>query len=226
MNKEEVTHSFTGLNTYEQCPRIYEHKYVLKIKEPPSEHQGWGEIVHKNMEDRVRGTVVDPLPKAMEKFDYILIGANAAKQAGLLVMAEQKIAISREGAPVDFWSKYAWVRGKIDLAILARSTAELADYKTGKWKSDKDQMRMTAWMAFSLWPLLEKVTTRYHWLKGGDQNKEVHTRDSAQHYGADFTKRIIRIENARASGHYQPTPNGLCKAHCNVLTCEFNGNAP
>lgn len=226
MKKESFTHSHSSINMYEQCPRQFESRYVIKEKkEPQSEQQKWGDLVHTAMEDRVRGTLATPLPEGMENFERVLEVVRVAKGAGLTVLAEQKIAVSRDGTPVDFWSKYAWVRGKVDLSILGRTLGDLSDYKTGKWKSDKEQMRLTAWMAFDYWPALQWIKTRYHWLNGGDQNQETHTRETIAPVGVDIKRRIIRIEDALASGHFEPKPNGLCKAHCGVLSCTFNGRS-
>lgn len=228
-------HSWTSLNKFETCPRQFEWSYVQKNKEDPAkfaEYRKWGVIVHEAVELRIKKGSDEPMPEGTERFQVAIDAAKMAKQQGLSVYTEEKIAMSRDGKAVNFWSKDAFVRAQVDLAILARTRAEMIDLKTGKWKSDRDQMRMNAWIAFHQWPGLTLIQTRYLWLQGGDQNAETHARAATSDakstlatLAGDFIPRIERVERALAGGVFDPKPSGLCRAHCPVFSCEHNGRS-
>lgn len=227
----DFIHTWTKLSTHEQCPRMFEDRY-LGPKKPfvETEQSKWGNEVHKAMEDRIKLRELTPLPASMQRFQKYLDAALVAQERGLEVIPEWNIGITREGKPCDYWDKDVWLRDKIDLAILGERTALLQDYKTGKWKSETGQLALNSWPVFALRSDVDVINTRYLWMQGGDQLKRVYTRGeeggdavSLDKIKKTFMMRLQRVENDLASGVFKPTPNGLCKKHCNVLDCEYNG---
>lgn len=227
-------HTWSKLSAFEQCPRQFEYRYILKKdKAPPSEQILWGNQVHKAMEDRVLERELTPLPSSMQVYQKYVDAALIAKERGLEVRPEWEVAIDRESSPCGYWSKEAWIRGKIDLSILAPTSGLLQDYKTGKWKSEVGQLQLNSWLAMANRPELQVVETRYLWMQGGDQLKRTYTRDDIGMPNAAtlpqiikvFTPRLLRIEAAIDSGVFNPQPSGLCKKHCAVLDCEHNGRS-
>lgn len=227
----DFIHTWSKLNAHETCPRQFEYRYVLGNFEPMGEQAKWGDVVHNAMEQRILGRELAPLPDSMKPYQKYLDAALIAKERGLEVVPEWKVAIRRDGTPCDYWAKDAWVRGKVDLSIIGGATVFSSDYKTGKWKGETGQMAMDSWMILAHRPTAKVVHTRYLWMQGGDQLKRTYVREPQgikdeiplQRVDATFRQRIAKVENDLATGHFDPTPNGLCKKYCNVLSCEYNG---
>jgi hypothetical protein len=217
-------HSYSALNKFETCPRQYEYRYIERNREPETEAMAWGTRVHTVFEDRVKG-VAAPLPEGMQSYAWALAPIEAARAAGACILTEQKIAMDQSGKAVLFNSDQAYVRAIIDLAMLGKTFGVLADYKTGETIRLTDQLKFSAWIAFHTWPALENIETRFLFLKHGPGAAKPETfrrRDSGSIAG-QLLPRLQRLEHARASGVFQPKTSGLCKAHCPVKTCEFNG---
>lgn len=228
----DFIHTWSKLQTFETCPRQFEDSYVGP-KKPfvQTEQIKWGNTVHSAMEDRVLGKELTPLPESMKPFQKYVDAAQVAQQHGLEVKPEWKLGMRRDGTPCDYWAKDVWMRAKVDLPILARNSALVQDYKTGKWKNEKGQLAMSAWLVFTNKPEVTSVDTRYLWLQGGDNLRQVYTREDQgkpdvvplQKVVVNFTPRLARIEESIATGHFDPKPSGLCKKYCSVFSCEYNG---
>jgi transposase len=217
-------HSYSALSKYETCPRQYEYRYIERNREPETEAMAWGTRVHSVFEERIKGHTTT-LPEGMQSYAWALKPIETAKAAGACVLTEQKIAMDHSGKSVLFNSDLAYVRAIVDVAILGDTFAVLADYKTGEKIRLTSQLKFSAWIAFHTWPRLENIETRFLFLKHGPGAARAETfrrRDSGSIAG-ELLPRLQRLEHARASGVFQPKPSGLCKAHCPVKTCEFNG---
>jgi hypothetical protein len=217
-------HSYSALNKFETCPRQYEHRYIERNREPETEAMAWGTRVHSVLEERVKG-VPAPLPEGMQSYAWALAPVEAAKAAGACILTEHKIAMDRSGKSVLFDSEYAYVRAIIDLAMLGKTYGVLADYKTGQNVRVTSQLKFSAWIAFHTWPALEKIETRFLFLKHGPgaAKPEIFSRRELGSMAGSILPRLQRLEDARASGVFQPKPSGLCAKHCAVVSCEFNG---
>ena len=219
------THSHSSTNKFETCPRMFEDRYLLKHYEPKTVHTDWGERVHTAMEDKAKGAL-EVLPEGMEKMEWAVAPAKAAHDAGLLVLTEHKIALDRQMRSVTFESKLAWIRAIVDTAILGKTAALISDYKTGT-KRESWQLEMSSLIFFYTYPKLEVIESRYLWLKETNPalrvtRKDYRRRDTPTMAG-DILPRLMKVEKALETGVFPPKPGGLCKKHCNVTACQYNG---
>lgn len=218
-------HSYSALSKFETCPRQYEYRYIERNREPETEAMAWGTRVHTEFENRIKRQQTDPLPEGMESYAWALAPVQAARAAGACVLTEQKIAMDQSGKSVLFNSDQAYVRAIIDVAMLGKTFGVLADYKTGENIRLTSQLKFSAWIGFHTWPAIEKIETRFLFLKHGPgaAKPEIFSRREMGSIAGSILPRLQRLEQARNSGVFQPKPSGLCKAHCPVKSCEFNG---
>jgi len=189
-------------------------------KDTDNEYSLWGKRAHKSLEANVKdGT---PLIEGITKATWVREMTEHAKEKGGVVQTEQQVAITETFKPTTWFAKDVWCRAVLDLTIVGTQTAFVWDYKTGKQKEDKTQLRLFAGIGFVLWPTVSVIHTRYAWLQTGNTTKETYTR-LRQHEDiwSDLLPRVHRLEEAVATNNSPPKPGGLCR-FCNVKSCEYN----
>ena len=117
------------------------------------------------------------------------------------------------------------MRGVVDYALVTPLTAVILDHKTGKPKSDGDQLRLFAGVAFAAFPYVKKVRTGYLWLAHDKTDTKDFTPEDVPEIWVDFGSRVHRMEHAFSTGNFPPKPSGLCRAWCPVgrKLCSFCG---
>ena len=214
--------SHTALATFKTCPRQYEAKYVTKevvFKDTPATLLG--KKVHKALEDAIGSGVV--LAKDMKQYQPIVdfIMAKPADERH----CELKVGIKEDGAPCDFFDKKVWCRGVLDLLIIHGDTAWVIDYKTGKQKSDPDQLKLFAVFVFAKFPKVKNVRAMYIWVAVDAVDADTFTPDDIDAIWDHFDPDLTRLSEAQRVGVFTPTPNGLCKEWCDVVRCENHGKS-
>lgn len=213
--------SYSSLTAFETCPRrFYLTRISKQVAEPQTEATLWGNKVHKALEEAVDGT--KGLPEDMARYQPIV---DRIRSAPGKRHVESKFALTTSFRPTTFFAKDAWVRGVIDLAIVGEKTAVVADYKTGKVKTDGDQLRLFAGAAFAVYPWVQKVKTSYIWLAHDKTTTAEFTQDDVPVIWEEFSARVQRMQQAQESDKWVPRPSGLCKAWCPVgrKLCDFCG---
>lgn len=211
--------SFSGLTKYENCPRMYHITKVLGlVKEPPTEATAWGSSVHLALELRVRdGT---PLPPTMAKFE-----PTAARLAGMKgeVFVEREMGITKDLKPTGFHDADCWYRCIIDVGCAYTSAVFLGDYKTGKVKTDHDQLELSSATFLSSYPEIDVARSAYIWLVNGTMTRKDIKREIVPAIWSKYRGRIARLENAYDNDKWIPRPSGLCQGWCAVGReyCEF-----
>ncbi|MFZ6731949.1 PD-(D/E)XK nuclease family protein [Undibacterium sp. Ji42W] len=210
--------TYSQLEAFETCPRQY---YEVRVKKSipyvQNESAKWGDTVHKAIEHRIMNAT--PLPEGMHQWEGIVnkFAALPGKK-----IAEQKIAITSDFQPCDYFAKNAWSRGNIDLSVVCGKTAMVTDWKTGKRKLT-DQTYLYAGYVLIHNPAVEKVHTSFVWLKERKVDTETVTREDMPHHWQKLLARYRRIEIAHEKNQWPATPSGLCKSYCPVTSCEFCG---
>mgnify|MGYP001767396595 CR=1 FL=1 len=214
--------SYSSLSAFETCPRRYHLTRIAKVvTEKQTEATIWGNQVHKALEDAVAGTKA--LDQQFTKYQPIVDKVRAVNAKKL---TENKFGITAGFKPTTFFAKDVWFRGVIDLTLLKPKVAHVWDYKTGKVKSDGDQLKLFAASTFAAYPYLEKVKTSYIWLAYDKTTSAEFTKDDVPGIWQEFLPRVGRMEQALADDKWLPNPSGLCKAHCSVgkKLCDFCGS--
>jgi hypothetical protein len=213
--------SHSSLTSWETCPRRhYLTKITKVVKEPQTEATIHGNEVHKALEVAVRDAT--PLP---EKYKQYVPIVEAVRKAPGVKHTEHKFGLTRNFTPTDFWAKDVWCRGVLDLRIVGKNSVTVLDWKTGKPKSDPDQLKLFAGVAFALHPSVQTVRTGYAWLAYNRLETETFHRGDEVEIWREFIPRVQRADDATVRGDHPPKPSGLCKNWCPVpkRLCEFSG---
>jgi hypothetical protein len=217
---DHVVWSHSALKDFENCPRKYHQTRVLKLH-PFEETEAirYGNELHKAAELYVAED--KPLPPQFE-FVKPTIDALVAKPGRKL--AEQKMALTIDLKPTDWFAKDVWVRGIADLLILDDDnfTAWVVDYKTGNNKyPDRDQLKLMSLMVFANYPHIRKVNSALLFVVKEDMVKVKMYVEQFDTGWQDYRERVAKIEACVANDVWNPTQNPLC-GWCPCTGCEFN----
>lgn len=213
--------SYSALNSWETCPRRHaEIKLLKRVPDVKGEAALWGTTVHTAFENRLKHKT--PLPDWGASWEPIC--QRLEKSPGTMQI-EQRVALTDKFEPCEFFSKWpvVWVRAVADVAIYGDRSIFTNDWKTGGFKPDTDQLRLSAAIQLAHKPVAERVTICYSWLKEGRTTVETIHRDQLPAIWAEFLPRVQRMQAGIEQERFDPKPSGLCRKHCPVMSCEFNG---
>ncbi len=210
--------SYSSLTAFENCPRRYYLTKVAKaVVEPQNEAATHGNEVHKALELHLTGDKA--LPAKYEQYRALV---DRVKMQPGKRLVEFKFGLTEGYTPTGFFDKNVWFRGVIDVGVVGTKTGTLLDWKTGKPKSDGDQLKLFAAAGFAEFPYLEKIKTGYVWLAHGKLDSKEFTRDDIPGIWQEFTPRVIRMVNALEKDRFMPKPSGLCGwCPVGIENCEF-----
>lgn len=215
--------SFSALNNFESCPKKFWHLRVKRdVKEVEGEALRYGKRVHTALEKYVgKG---EPLPK---EFEHLAQYVDRFRHFSGEKHCEMEVAITEQYKPAGWWDKDVWLRAKLDLVVIGDKTALLVDYKTGKMKDDGfTQLKLAAAMLMLFFKQIEKVTMAYLWTEhNGVVTSEVFSRSDFIRIWNELMPRLDAFERAHREHEFPPIPSGLCKRHCPVLSCPYNGQS-
>jgi hypothetical protein len=213
--------SYSKLKNYRTCPkRYYLIDVTKKYKEDfTGEALAWGDQVHKAFEKAIKDNA--KFPKGMEHFEEAATRLRAGPGKKLV---EQKLAIKKDLSPCDWFDKEAWFRGIADFLSINGKVALAIDYKTGKIIEDSEQLALLAECVFSHYPEVEAVRTEFWWLKDDAATVVNFFRKNRQETWRRVLPEVMTLEKAHAETNFPPIQSGLCRKHCIVTECPFNGN--
>jgi hypothetical protein len=176
--------------------------------------------VHKALEDAVSGK--SALGPNFTQYQPIVDRVRATNGKKF---TEQKFGLTKAFKPTGFFNGDVWLRGVLDLTIVTPKVGIVSDHKTGKVKTDGDQLKLFAAATFAQHPYLETVKTGYLWLAANKITTQEFRKDDVPVIWQEFIPRIKRMELAQDEDKWLPNPSGLCKAWCPVgkKLCEFCG---
>jgi hypothetical protein len=222
--------SWSRLQSFETCAKQFYHVDVAKdVAKNVNLQQNWGLEVHKALADRIMHA--KPLPMGMEQYEYwverICKGWNRLE--GPIISCEKKFAITADYQPCEYFDrkKQVWLRVVADVLKQHDDIALIVDWKTGKRKDDLDQLQVSAAVVFAHFPNLQKIRSDFVWLQEppGDNaltTAYVHRSDLARLWQR-LLPRVGRMQKALNDLEFAPNPSGLCKKHCNVISCPYHG---
>lgn len=223
--------SYSMLDMFANCNRQAFHSYILKEKGPKTAAMEEGNKLDTAIELRVRDGV--PLPPEYGKYEQYA-ASIAAMQGECQVYTQLKLGITREFKPSQFFGKDVWGRGALDVGIITKrsagkpNTAIITDWKTGKNSEGKPysnnglQLKIFAALLFKNFPGVEKITAFNLWLKTNEIGKPLaFTRADEGTLWREILPRIMKMEQAMATGIWPETPGPLC-GYCNVKICPNN----
>lgn len=215
-----IAWSHTALKDYEGCPRRYHEVRVLK-KYPFQETEAtrYGNDLHKAVELYIQHqTPID------EKYAFVQPVVDALLKRSGRKMAEQKMAVTVDLKPCDWFAKDTWARGIADLLIIddENLTAWVADWKTGNNKyPDRDQLRLMSLLVFAHYPHIRKVNSALIFVVKDDMVKAKMEVEEFTPGWQQYRERVAKIEASMSNGVWHPKQTPLC-GWCPCTGCEHN----
>jgi len=217
-----ITWSYSSIKTFDQCPKKYYHLKVAKdVKDEGSDATIYGNEVHKAAEEYVKfGT---PIPT---KFKYVEPVVAAFNNIPGEKHTELKLGVRKTDAgfePCEFLDKDVWWRGIIDLLIIDRGRAWMADYKTSKSAkyADTKQLDILAGAVFVHFPHVQRIKSALAFVVCNEFVKKSHDAAQKHTYLGTFNPELERLAGAHQSGVWNAVTGPLC-GWCPVVSCEHN----
>jgi ATP-dependent exoDNAse (exonuclease V) beta subunit len=213
--------SFSKAKAFKTCPKQFYHTRILKeFPQQETEAMRYGTEFHQAAEDYIRdGT---PLPA---KFDYAKKALDALNAKPGEKLCEFEMGLTENLEPCDFDAENVWWRGIADLVILDGERAWVVDYKTGANTryADTGQLELMALALFKFYPEVQRVSAGLLFTVAGKLIKDRYTRDDEPRLWEKWMFEYNSMRIASEKNIWNPSPSGLCKRHCPVISCPHNG---
>jgi len=230
--------SYSALTNFENCPKkYYEYAVAKNVKEPENDNMRWGYQVHEAMAKRL--IYGRELPESMASFEPWARFALTNPSAQTILKTEQKLAITVDGKPCEFFDKVhtPWCRAVLDVLKMRGNVARIIDWKTGKHPKyddslDNAKMQLVIGAALTMvhYPKVDTVLCQLIYLQEDteqsvkNRSEEVHRID-LPHIWRTLAPRVQHMSEAILNSDYPPKPSGLCKKHCAVVACPYHGRS-
>lgn len=205
----KLTHSFSSIKLYENCPKRYLHQRVLKeVQDEGGEASKYGERIHEAMEQRLKG---GELTDETKQYEALCSAVEKISGDDAELFVEYQMCLNEDLTPTGWWDKDAWLRSILDVLVVRGSEAVVMDWKTGKRRPDFTQLQLFALQVFKHFPEVQEVTSTLVWLKDMQMDAEVYRRSDTNSMWASLMGRISRIHESLEHDNWPPRPSGLCR---------------
>lgn len=214
--------SFSRIKSFEQCPKQFYHMKIAKdYHEGETEAMRYGTEAHLVAEEFIRDG--KPVPS---KFAYMKDPLTALSNRRGNKLTEIKMGLTVDLEPCEFMAKNVWWRGIADLVIMDGAKAWVVDYKTSKSAkyADKGQLELMAMATFKHFPEVVQVNAGLMFVIAKKFVKEKYTDDMLPALWDKWLASYKRMEIAYEEDVWNARPSGLCKRHCAVIECVYNGS--
>ena len=213
--------SYSKIKAFEQCPKQFYHDKILKeVPFKETEATLYGTAFHTAAEDFIGKDV--PLPG---KFSFAQKMLDVLKNKQGDKLCELKLGITEDLEPCGFYDDNVWFRGIADLIILDGDLAWVIDYKTGKSSkyADKGQLELMALSVFKHYPQVKTVRAGLVFVISNDLVKSTYTEYDKPKLWEKWLAKYKQMETAAIEDVWNAKPNGLCRRHCPIIECVYNG---
>lgn len=213
--------SFSGLKTFQQCPKKYYHlKVAQDIKDVPHVAALYGSDVHKAAENHIKNDT--PVPK---KYDYMVPILESLKKIPGERFCELEIGLTESLGACAFRAPDVWWHGIVDLLIVNRDTglAHMVDYKTSKSSryADMKQLDLMAVGVFAHFPEITRIKSALLFVVSNEMVHKEHHADRGKEYIDGVAGDLDRMSKALSTNVWNPVAGPLCR-FCPVLSCAHN----
>lgn len=218
----------SSMGTFETCPRKFEAQYITReSKWVETEANKYGNRMHEALENAFQYNTELP-----DEFKELKSPVAAIKRWPGRRFAELKLAVDEDFTPCDWRDRNLGC--KIDLSVFHQNTVHVLDWKSsGKIPDERYfstlQIDINAALLLAHHDSLESVRAAYYYTRFDqlkptkDDERGLYTREKFDDLKGGLNDKIIVIKAAFESGLFPPKQNGLCRGHCDVYSCEFNG---
>lgn len=214
-----LSHSYSSIKLYENCPlRYYRQRIIKDVVDEGGEASKHGERIHQYLEYRLKSNQL--LPQEVAQYEPLCSMVERIAHGGQLEI-EKELVLTENLTPTGWWDSDAWLRSKLDVLVINGNDAIVMDWKTGKRKADFFQMQMFAAQVFKHYPEVVRVKTILVWLKTLEQDTETYNRININEVWAEIMKRIQRIHSSVEHDNWPAKPSGLCRYCPCRHNCDF-----
>jgi hypothetical protein len=226
--------SFSAVDNFHTCAKLYYHRTVLKDVSDDTTYRTEGGIVHKMMQARL--VHAKPLPKHLQHWDrWVDEVLDDCDRTTTYLASETRLAMTEDFEPCDYFDKErkVWCRAQLDVLKIREPWATVWDWKTGKVKPDLDQLMLYATLVFVHYPDVKIVNGGLIFLKQdtgpsvprNNCTYEVKiVRADLKPFWQRYEHKVNALERALLTNEFPPNPSGLCRNHCPVHSCTYNGH--
>jgi hypothetical protein len=126
---KSLTHSFSSIKMFEQCPFRYYHQRIAKtVVDRGGEASQHGERIHKYIEDRLKGTLSVERAAEIAKLEPIISSIEMLANGGTLEV-EQQLTLNKELKPTTWFAPDAWMRSILDVCVRCGDKTVVLDWK-------------------------------------------------------------------------------------------------
>ena len=212
----KLSHSYSALKQFDNCPKQYHMQRITKeVKASSNEASIYGERVHEQLEQRLKGGELTPETIKYEEL------CQAFESGGGELLVEQELCLNKDLVPTGWWDDDAWLRSKLDVLKLNGTTAGIGDWKTGKYRPDFFQLELFVLQVFKHYPSVQKIKASFIWLKDMKLDSKTYQKKQEPALWNKFFARVQRIEAAAEASNWPAKPSGLCPWCPAKHICEF-----
>lgn len=194
--------SFSRWKDYEKCPFYAKLKHIDKKKEAGGAAMLRGGEIDKKAELYLKGQL-DDLPAELASFSE-----EFAELKKLSPNCQEEWAFDANWRQVDWFSKQAWCRVKMDAAALVKKVLRCIDFKTGKPREDhKLQLGLYALAGLLIFPKATKVETNLWYTDLGKEDPKTFTRAQVPQLKAEWEE---RVQPMLTDTRFAPKPGNYC----------------
>jgi hypothetical protein len=213
-----LSHSYSSIKLYENCPLRYFRQRVTKdVVDEGGEASKYGERIHAFLEKRLKGAGIE---QEVEQYEPLCASVERLANGGELHV-EKELVLTENLTPTGWWDSDAWLRSKLDVLVIRGADAVVMDWKTGKRNADQFQMQMFAAQVFKHYPEVQRVKTSLVWLKTMEMDTEQYNRVNINEVWAEIMRRIRRIHDSLEHDKWPARPSGLCRYCPCRHDCDF-----
>ena len=230
MSRIALSHS--RLSDFNQCPRKFHHKYILKtanftaMEESP--HLIRGSNVHKALENYLikRNAAQEEIPPStLLEVEHTKPFVEKLLASYSTVLPEAQVSINDAWKQVDWFSKESYYRAIFDVIGIRQDCVFIGDYKTGKFRdytpdSGYGQLELSAAIALNLWPEVDKVQTTYLYVDHRKTVTKEFVREDSERLVVWFKQEHDKVN---AEENFDPKQNEFCKwCPATKLQCQYS----
>lgn len=213
------THS--NLDRFKNCEHQFVEVKVYKRFPDDFNDGGWGDWVHK----QIPAHFEKAQPWHQNILPYVPQIEAAVKWAGEGErFFEKKLAIGTNLQACDFFAPRVWGRGIADLLVLHRELrrARAIDWKTGKMKTDNEQLIRFSLLIFQSYPDIDSIDVSFEWLHSVHPRfPTTYKREQLPELWRTQLPILTQYKDAFQSETFRKRQSGLCNGWCPVTTCEY-----